>query len=497
MDGATGRWAAGLAAVGAALDDLAEAPTWSLSDAEVRDDLTAATALLARLEAARLRLLQALDTRPDAVAGARAGQGAKTFLLHALNSSRARAHADVAAARALDPDSDPAEGGLPAVGAALAAGEISREHADLAVRNREQLPGGPMRRVAEDGRAGGQVVDEFLAEQCRALPPHALKNVLRQLLATVDPDRAERFDPEAHRRRFLSMNTDATGMVIGRYALPAAQGAVLKAALERLAAPAPAGTAVDADGQGTLVPDARTRNQRLADAAVALARAALEGDGAGQGDVRAEVLVVATAEQLAAAQALAAGRPVPAAFGGDGAADGVAPGLPECLGLGPVSLTTLGLLACHGVLQAVMVSDDGPRARVLDLGRRVRLASRAQRRALAVRDRGCVIPGCDAPAAICDAHHLTFWSHGGGTDLANLVLLCPRHHTEVHLGVWQLQVRDGIPWVVPPDWVDPQRRPLRNTAHDAADQARRLGQRLGHQLRLDLGPGAGRLPDTG
>jgi hypothetical protein len=30
------------------------------------------------------------------------------------------------------------------------------------------------------------------------------------------------------------------------------------------------------------------------------------------------------------------------------------------------------------------------------------------------------------------------WIHGGDTDLDNLVLLCHRHHWEVHEGNWQL-----------------------------------------------------------
>ncbi len=121
----------------------------------------------------------------------------------------------------------------------------------------------------------------------------------------------------------------------------------------------------------------------------------------------------------------------------------------------------------------------------MSLGRATRTVSRAQRLALIARDHGCAIPGCTAPPPACEAHHVHHWSDGGVTDLANLALLCGRHHTTVHAGIWTLQMRDGIPWAVPPPWIDPQRRPLRNTLHAAADQARRLGS----QLRLDLDPG--------
>jgi hypothetical protein len=47
----------------------------------------------------------------------------------------------------------------------------------------------------------------------------------------------------------------------------------------------------------------------------------------------------------------------------------------------------------------------------------------------------------------------------------NMALLCGRHHSEVHLEEWQIQIRDGIPWVTPPTWIDPTRRLLRNAAH--------------------------------
>ena len=36
------------------------------------------------------------------------------------------------------------------------------------------------------------------------------------------------------------------------------------------------------------------------------------------------------------------------------------------------------------------------------------------------------------PARFCDAHHIQHWADGGKTDLANLRLLCARHHTAAH-----------------------------------------------------------------
>ncbi len=59
--------------------------------------------------------------------------------------------------------------------------------------------------------------------------------------------------------------------------------------------------------------------------------------------------------------------------------------------------------------------------------------SKAQRRALMVRDRICQFPGCRRDRHL-QAHHVVAWSRGGATDLANLVLLCRSHHIAVHEG---------------------------------------------------------------
>jgi hypothetical protein len=124
-----------------------------------------------------------------------------------------------------------------------------------------------------------------------------------------------------------------------------------------------------------------------------------------------------------------------------------------------------------------------PSGTVLDVGYARRLATPAQRKALAVRDGGCVVPGCAKPAEWCEAHHVIGWAAGGRTDLDNLALLCSRHHTAVHAGVWRIRMRDGIPWLIPPRWRDPDRVPLRNTTHEHYERARIAGRQL--RLRLD------------
>lgn len=60
-------------------------------------------------QAGYLRLVAELDARPGAVAGARLGQTAKSFLVGALHRTPGQAWADVRAAHALWPRDEPAD----------------------------------------------------------------------------------------------------------------------------------------------------------------------------------------------------------------------------------------------------------------------------------------------------------------------------------------------------------------------------------------------------
>jgi hypothetical protein len=116
--------------------------------------------------------------------------------------------------------------------------------------------------------------------------------------------------------------------------------------------------------------------------------------------------------------------------------------LADCVQTGPITPGTLGRFLCDAVLQTVVLDEAGA---VLNLGRRVRSATRAQRAALTARDRGCAIPGCPAPPSMCEAHHVREWTRGGPPDITNLALLCSTHHTAVHAEHWQLKMIDGVP----------------------------------------------------
>ncbi|MBS3179810.1 MULTISPECIES: HNH endonuclease signature motif containing protein [unclassified Pseudoclavibacter] len=97
----------------------------------------------------------------------------------------------------------------------------------------------------------------------------------------------------------------------------------------------------------------------------------------------------------------------------------------------PVPPSVAAQLLCDGFIRVATRSSTGE---ILDLGRKQRLFTTAQRRAIAIRDRQCRAPGCSAPVRWCEVHHAQPWSEGGPTDAKHGILLCSFHHHEVHRG---------------------------------------------------------------
>ena len=101
----------------------------------------------------------------------------------------------------------------------------------------------------------------------------------------------------------------------------------------------------------------------------------------------------------------------------------------------PLPPETVRRLACEAAIVPIVLNSAGE---VLDCGRDVRVANRAQRRALRAMYRTCGYPGCDVSFERCDIHHVIAWLQFGSTDLDNLLPLCARHHHLVHEGRWRL-----------------------------------------------------------
>lgn len=126
---------------------------------------------------------------------------------------------------------------------------------------------------------------------------------------------------------------------------------------------------------------------------------------------------------------------------------------------GPVAAAALRKLACDADIIPALLGTSG---QILDLGRKTRLFTPAQRLALTARDQGCTFPNCTIPAPWCEAHHITYWSHHGPTNVSNGTLLCSHHHNLIHKERWTIHTIHGIPWFTPPRHIDPTQKPQQN-----------------------------------
>ena len=139
--------------------------------------------------------------------------------------------------------------------------------------------------------------------------------------------------------------------------------------------------------------------------------------------------------------------------------------------------TTLGVdlsarqflhLACEADIIPVFLNDAGG---IMAYGRDKRFATAHQTQALRARDRGCSFPQCRRPPEWCQRHHVEEWTRDhGDTDIDNLTLLCNYHHHGFQTWGWRVEMRDGMrqmkpPCRIPPAHLDPEQKPLQNTAH--------------------------------
>jgi len=102
-----------------------------------------------------------------------------------------------------------------------------------------------------------------------------------------------------------------------------------------------------------------------------------------------------------------------------------------------VPVETIQRWACDALITPVTLDDNG---QVLNAGRSIRTANRAQRRALRAMYRGCAWDGCDRPFDWCQMHHIKIWDELGPTDLDNLIPLGSEHHHSVHEGRWSISL---------------------------------------------------------
>ncbi|MDO5745455.1 MAG: hypothetical protein Q4P23_13430 [Micrococcaceae bacterium] len=126
----------------------------------------------------------------------------------------------------------------------------------------------------------------------------------------------------------------------------------------------------------------------------------------------------------------------------------------------PVAVSMARTLLCNGEFLPVVFNGKGE---VLDLGRRSRRFPTHMKRAVLARDGGCLVPGCMVPPEHVEFHHREPWSIGGRTSIENCLPACTYHHHMIHLGYIRGVYVDGLPHVILPGHLDPERKPRRNT----------------------------------
>jgi Domain of unknown function (DUF222) len=402
-----------------------EVPLYGLRDGEVEDALVQAQALVARIQGGlMLPLVRQAETR--GLPATFEAPNTTTWLRHLLRLHPGQARQMVTLAAAVESD-------FGATGRAVAAGQVSLAHAAAVHRAVTAIPAEAAAWVRPDAEAR---LVEWSAEH----DPKVVARLGRRILEIVDPEGADEI-----LRRQLERQERAAAEAVELRLFPEAEGRVrlagwlgtegaetLRAALDPLAAPQPAGP------EG---PDPRSYPQRMADALVELARRSLRhGDLPEHGGQPPTVVLTMDYHRLAEKVGTAG------------------------LDTGEhLSAAAARRLACDAlILPAVL----GGASQPLDLGRAARTITGPLRRALVLRDKGCAFPYCDLPPSWCQGHHVAHWADGGPTSLGNAVLLCGFHHTTIHHGEWQVRIApDGIPEFTPPPWVDPQQRPRRNYQH--------------------------------
>lgn len=399
-----------------------------------------------RLQVAAARLSTTADDD-----GLWAATGARSFahwLAGAAGMSVTRARELVATGRALRDH-------LPATAAAALAGEVSAEQARTVAT---LAPTTPARQAALAAPAQ-ECGEEFLVEHARQSSVDGFRRLVRRWAAAADPGADERGYRDACDREFLALSSTLGGYHVAGF-LTAEHGATFAAALEAtMTPPAP--------------DDARSAQQRRAQAVADLSRLVLDNGLVGSGAaVRPHLNVVVDFDTLRRALGdqgggRAAERSSRASGGSDPAAgeQGDRPfrlspvadverfAVAEILGAGPVPAPVLARLACDSRIGRLVF---GPDSQVINAGRAERTFAGPRRQAVLARDGTCRYPGCTAPPALGEIHHVDQWvADHGDTDANTGILLCWHHHDVVHrlhldiqrspTGGWTFRTRHGAP----------------------------------------------------
>jgi hypothetical protein len=362
---------------------------WSMDPAETTATLEQLTALEAQVAEAKARVLAHAD-RIEIGSDIGTRQTANWFAHH-TKSTRRTAFRTMRLASGLDRHER--------TRAALAAGDLHAEQAEVIVSAVDQLP---------EGLDPTQIerAEQHLLSEAAHRDAKALRILGRHLVAVIDPDAADAHEAKlleaeeraAQARTQIRVWDNAHGGLSGTFDLDKVAGATLKKILHAFASPKHRAS------HGPLG-ERRPSPQELGQAFAEMISRYPLNKLPKTGGLNTTIVVTMTLEallgRLEAAQ-LDTGE--------------------------KISASLARRLACESdIIPAVL----GGKSQVLDLGRARRFFTQPQRLANGVQTNWrCEIEGCDKPAG--HAHHATRWVDGGSTNLDDLIGLCPGHHRTAH-----------------------------------------------------------------
>ena len=384
----------------ARLDELSAVATWSMTPDQQREALRRLAQAEAQVAALRLRVLA--EAERSGAGTQRAAASAADWVAIETRQTRISARSDLKLATALEQHHTLAAG--------LESGGVNLAQARAIVTALDRLPTSGDFAVSTDQR---DRAERHLVNLAKDHDAKALAVLGRRLFEVIAPDLADAYEGKvlaeqeatAARRVMFAIREDDAGSCHGRFRIPTLHGQWLNKMILALASPARSTPSdPDRDSEEHLPTEVR-HGHALCQLIEAIPAKSLPKAGG----TSASIVVTITLDQLLA--------------------DLDAAGVCQLDTGGQITAAQARRLACdHGVIPAVL---DG-RSQVLDLGRRRRFHTEAQRLAMTIRDQGCTAQDCDRPPAMCHAHHDTPWSIGGTTDIATGRLLCGHHHRRIH-----------------------------------------------------------------
>jgi hypothetical protein len=337
------------------------------------------------------------------------------------------------------------------LGEAVARSELGAEAATLIRRGL----GEPALGVTED-----MLRDVLIAliKECRTMNADEATRAARRARDAIDAAGIASRADAMRARQYLRVYDKPDGMLHGNFELDPENGSCFRDFLLQVIGPRTGGPRFVEAGEKAraqaIVDDPRPTDQIAAEALIEAIKVAAGAEpGTVFGRSRASVKVVIQADPARSVRGLAL------------ADAGIIEGT-----INPVPPETIERLICDTGFIPILVSAGSTTGdvNVLNVGREQRLFTAVQRAALAVRDGGCMMPGCLKPPSWTEAHHLDGWDADGGlTDLADGILFCAPDHLRLHNEHWKI-VRTGTSYaLIPPPNVDAEQKSIRLASKSA------------------------------